>query len=243
MRRVKKKLKFSDWLQQSLLFVSRGPLVWLGYSLFVGILLVLGRISPILGIFCSVTCLFVGVGVAKYIDLKASSENPVGFFWAINKSLPLAVLAASAIVICWFVFMAIANILSGEFYKIGLFFFNWQLTPEYLRHRSIAQIAGWIYAYANASLIFVLLMLTSFVGWFSYPLMLFKNFSFSQAKERSEQVVSKNQGALYKMLGFIFFEAILCTTITPLLTPVLYMLSSTMMYISYKSVFEVDDNQ
>ncbi|MGZ8191141.1 MAG: hypothetical protein ACXWTS_07900 [Methylococcaceae bacterium] len=243
MKRVKKKLTFSNWLQQSLIFVSRGPVVWLGYSLFVGILLVLGRISLMLGIFCSVTSLFVGVGVAKYIDLKASSENPVGFFWAINKSLPLAVLTASAILICWFMFMAIANLLSGEFYKIGQFFFHWQLTPEYLKHRSIPQIAGWIYAYANAALIFVLLMLTSYVSWFSYPLMLFKNFSFSQAKEQSEKVVSKNQGAMYKMLGFIFVEAILCSTITPLLTPVLYMLTSTMLYVSYKSIFEADDNQ
>jgi hypothetical protein len=242
-KKVKKSPKFSDWLQQSLVFVSRAPVVWFGYSLCVGVLLMLGRISMILGIFSAVTCLFVGVGVAKYIDLKTTSANPVGFFWAINKSLPLAVLAATAIVSCWFVFMTIANIFSGDLNKIGQFFFNWQLTPEYMKHRSIPQIAGWLYAYANAALIFVLLMLTSFVSWFSHPLMLFKNMSFTQAKEQSELVVAKNQGAMYKTLGFILIEALLCSTVTPLLTPILYMLTSTMLYVSYKSVFEADDNQ
>jgi hypothetical protein len=40
-------------------------------------------------------------------------------------------------------------------------------------------------------------------------------------------------------LDFIFAEALLCMTVTPLLTPVLYMLTSTMMYVSYKGIFEV----
>lgn len=118
-----KKVKFSNWLQQSLLFVSHGPWVWAGYTLFVGILMPLGRVSLALGILLSVTSLFVGVGVAKYIDLKYSAENPVGFYWAVNKSLPLAVLAACSIMIFWFAFMAIANLFSGELYKIGQFFF------------------------------------------------------------------------------------------------------------------------
>ena len=234
-----KKAKFSDWLKQSLLFVSRGPWVWAGYTLFTGIILILGRVSLALGIFLSVTCLFAGVGVAKYIDLKYSAENPVGFYWAINKSLPLAVLAAISIVIFWFVFMAIANIFSGELYKIGQFFFNWELTPENLNHKTMRETADWIYGYANVTLMFVLLMLTTFASWFSYPLMLFKNYSWSEAKARGNQAVSKHQKAMYKLLGFIFAEAILCTTVTPLLTPVLYMLTSTMMYITYKGIFEV----
>jgi hypothetical protein len=112
-----KKAKFSGWLKQSLVFVSRGPWVWAGYTLFVGVLMTLGRVSLALGIFLSVTSLFVGVGVAKYIDIKYSAENPVGFYWAINKSLPLAVLAASTIVVFWFSFMAIANLITGELYK------------------------------------------------------------------------------------------------------------------------------
>ena len=233
-----KKAKFSHWLKQSLIFVSRGPWVWAGYTLFSGIILVLGRISLALGIFLSVTSLFVGVGVAKYIDLKYSAENPVGFYWAVNKSLPLAVLAAGTIMVFWFVFMAVANLLTGELYKIGRFFFFWELTPENLGHKSTREIADWIYAYANVTLIFTLLMLTTFASWFSYPLMLFKDHSWSQAKELGNFEVTRNQNAMYKMLGFIFAEAILCTTVTPLLTPVLYMLTSTMMYVSYKGIFE-----
>lgn len=234
-----KKAKFSVWLKQSLLFVSQGPRVWAGYTLLVGILMPLGRVSLALGILLSVTSLFVGVGVAKYIDLKYSAESPVGFYWAINKSLPLAVLAASAIMIFWFAFMAVANLFTGEFYKIAQFFFYWELTPENLNHQTTRELANWIYAYANITLIFTLLMLTTFASWFSYPLMLFKDHSWSEAKEKGNYAVIRNQNAMYKMLGFIFAEAIFCTTVTPLLTPVLYMLTATMMYVSYKSIFEV----
>jgi hypothetical protein len=233
-----KKAKFSNWLQQSLLFVSRGPWVWAGYTLFIGILMTFGRTSMALGILFSVTSLFVGVGVAKYIDIRHSTENPVGFYWAVNKSLPLAVLAACSIMIFWFAFMTVANLFTGEYYKIGQFFFYWELTPENLNHKSTREIAIWLYAYANITLIFTLLMLTTFASWFSYPLMLFKDYGWSQAKEESNYAVSRNQNALYKMLAFIFAEAILCTTVTPLLTPVLYMLTSTMMYVSYKGIFE-----
>jgi uncharacterized membrane protein len=123
--------------------------------------------------------------------------------------------------------------------KIGQFFFFWELTPENLIHKSTREIANWIYAYANVTLIFALLMLTTFASWFSYPLMLFKNQRWSEAKEQGNYAVSRNQNAMYKMLAFIFAEAILCTTVTPLLTPVLYMLTSTMMYVSYKGIFEV----
>lgn len=234
-----KKAKFSVWLKQSLLFVSQGPWVWAGYTLFVGMIMPLGRVSLALGILLSVTSLFVGVGIAKYIDLKYSAENPVGFYWAINKSLPLAVLAAGTIMVFWFAFMVIANLFTGELYKIGQFFFNWELTPENLNHKSTREIANWIYAYANITLIFTLLMLTTFASWFSYPLMLFKSYRWSQAKEDGDYAVSRNQNAIYKLLGFTFAEAILCTSVTPLLTPVLYMLTSTMMYVSYKGIFEV----
>ncbi|MDD2660287.1 MAG: hypothetical protein PHY54_11525 [Methylococcales bacterium] len=235
-----KKAKFSHWLKQSLLFVSRGPWVWAGYTLFTGILMTVGRASLALGILVSVTSLFVGVGIAKYIDLKYSAENPVGFYWAVNKSLPLAVLAAGAIMVFWFVFMVVANLFTGELYKIGQFFFFWELTPENLNQKSTREIADWIYSYSDITLMFTLLMLTTFASWYSYPLMLFKNYSWSQAIEEGNYAVSRNQNAMYKMLGFIFAEAILCTSVTPLLTPVLYMLTSTMMYVSYKGIFEVN---
>ena len=226
--------KFGYWLQTSLLFVGRGPLVWIGYTLFVAIVLVMGRISPFLGIFLSVVCLFTGVGVAKYIDLKYLGEAPVGLFWAVRQSLPLAIILATGIVIFWFFFMAIANIISGDFYKIGLFFFNWELTAENLNNKSVHDIASWLYTYANVVLIFVLLMLNTFASWFSYPLMLFNNYTWSEAKAQGDWITAKNQGAIYRMLGFIFMNAVLCSGIIPLLTPVLYMLVSTLMYLSYK---------
>ncbi|MDD5578896.1 MAG: hypothetical protein PHY16_06390 [Methylobacter sp.] len=234
-----KRASFSDWLRQALLFVGRGPLIWAGYCLFIEVILSVGRISLALGIFLSVTCLFVGVGIAKYIDLKYSGDYSIGFYEAINKSLPLAVIAATCIVISWFVFMALANIFSGEFYKIGRFFFYWELTPENLDNKSMREVAGWLYAYANVTLIFVLLMVTTFASWFSYPLMLFRNYSWSEAREQGGKAVAKNQKALYMLLGFVIIEALICTGITPLLTPVLYMLVSTLMYISYKNVFVV----
>ena len=81
-------------------------------------------------------------------------------------------------------------------------------------------------------------MVTTFASWFSYPLMLFKDYSWSQAREQGNYIVSRTQKAVYKMVGFIILEALLCTTVTPLLTPVLYMLTSTMMYVSYRALFE-----
>ncbi|MDO9215384.1 MAG: hypothetical protein Q8Q54_03830 [Methylococcales bacterium] len=227
--------KFSDWLKQSLLFISRDPIVWVSYTLLMGVLLMLGRVSPALGIFLAVVCLFVGVGIAKYIDMK-SSEQPVSLGYAINKSLPLAILAATIIVLCWFVFMVMANIFSGEPEKIGQFFFYWQLTPENLNRQTSREIASWIYGYANITLIFTLLMMTTFASWFTHSLMLFKDYSWSAAKETGNALMSKHQNALYKLLGFVFLEAVLCASVTPLLTPVLYMLTSTLMYISYKNV-------
>jgi len=229
-----KQAKFGFWLQQSLLFVARGPMVWIGYTLFMAILLIVGRISPALGIFSAVVCLFVGVGVAKYIDLKSSTEQSVGFFWAIQKSLPLAIIAGIGVVIFWFVFMAIANIISGDFYKIGLFFFNWELDLENINYKSVHDLASWIYTYADVALIFILLMLTTLGSWFSYPLMLFNNYSWSDAKKQGDWISAKSKGSMYRMLGFIFLNAILCSGIIPLFTPILYMLVSTLMYISYK---------
>jgi hypothetical protein len=234
--------KFSDWLKQSLLFISRDPIIWVSYTLLMGVLLVIGRISLALGIFLSVTCLLVGVGIAKYIDMK-SGERRVSLSYAISKSLPLSVLAGITIMLCWFVFMALATILSGEFYKIGQFFFYWQLTPENLNHKSSRELASWLYGYANIVLIFFLLMLTTFASWFSHSLMLFKDYHWSLAKEIGNKAVAKHQNALYKLLGFVFFEAVLCASITPLLTPVLYMLTSTLMYISYRNVFEANRSQ
>ncbi len=233
-----KKPTFSDWLRESLLFVAYGPMIWLSYSVCVGVLMTMGKTSLLLGIVFSVTSLFVGVGVAKYIDLKYSVETTVTLPWAIKKSLPLAILAAVTIVVFWFIFMVLAYVLMDELYKVGQFFFYWELTPQNIEYRSGREIAMWVYAYADVTLMFTVLMVTTFASWFSYPLMLFKDYSWSQAREQGNYIVSRNQKAVYKMVGFIILEALLCTTVTPLLTPVLYMLTSTMMYVSYRALFE-----
>lgn len=214
-------------------------MVWIGYTLFMGGVFVFGRISLALGVFFAVICLFVGVGIAKYIDLKISSERTPTIYWVINKSLPLAIIAASIIVILWFVFMATAAALSGEYYKIALFFFNWELTPENLKFKTMRELADWIFGFANVTLVFVLLMLTIFTSWFSHSLMLFQDLNLSDAKEQGMKAAVKNQNAIYKLMGFIIAQAILCSSITPLLTPFLYMLTSSLLYVSYKSIFEI----
>jgi len=206
--------------------------------LFIGLLLGIERVSLALGIFLAVTGLFVGVGLAKYIDMKASTNTSLSFYRAIVKSLPLAILAAGSLVICWFAFRMTANIYSGELYKIGRFFFYWELTAEHLNNKSTRQIAAWLYLPAIITLLFILLMLTTFASWFSYPLMLFKNYAWSQARQQGHEASVKHQAAMYKLLAFIFAAAFISAGAIPLLTPVLYMLVSTLMYVSYKTVFE-----
>ncbi|MGJ0430127.1 hypothetical protein [Methylobacter sp.] len=233
-----KRTSFSGWLSQALWLIGREPLVWIGYMLVIGLLLGVGRVSLALGVFLSVTSLFVGVGVAKYTDLKSSAGHSVSLYWAISKSLPLAVLAALSIVLCWFVFRLAANIYSEEWEKIAQFFYYWELTPENMDDKSLRQLAGWLYSSAIVALIFVLLMLTTFASWFSYPLMLFKSYTWSQAKEQGNKAVTRHLSAIYKLLGFVFAAVFIGGGMMPLLTPVLYALVSTLMYVSYQTIFE-----
>jgi hypothetical protein len=233
-----KRTSFSGWLSQALWLIGREPLVWIGYMLVIGLLLGVGRVSLALGVFLSVTSLFVGVGIAKYTDLKSSAGHSVSLYWAISKSLPLAVLAALSIVLCWFVFRLAANIYSEEWEKIAQFFYYWELTPENMDDKSLRQLAGWLYSSAIVALIFVLLMLTTFASWFSYPLMLFKNHTWSQAKEQGNKAVTRHLSAIYKLLGFVFAAVFVGAGVMPLLTPVLYVLVSTLMYVSYQTIFD-----
>jgi hypothetical protein len=233
------KITFSDWLQQSLQFIGRSPTVWFGCCLVIGMLMTLGRMSLALGVFVSIANLFVGVGMAKYIDLKHSGENPVRLGWALKKSLPLAILAAGSLVFFWGIFRTIAGIAAGDWQNIVNFFFNWEFTAENLQRQTTRELAIWLFGYANVALIFCLLMLNSFASWFSYPLMLFRNYSWSTAKVEGRAALSQCPNAFYKMQGFIFLQALLCLSVLPLLTPVLYMLTSTMMYVSYQSLFGV----
>lgn len=230
------KPKFSDWLQQSLRLLGQQPRLWLSYSLIVAALLLIGHLSQALGIFVAVVSLFVGVGLAKYTDLQQSAETKPSLSWVINKSLPLAIIAALIILLCWFVFLVTACLMSGEIYKIAQFFFHWEYTDSNRLHTNTRDLAVWLYSYADVALIFTVLMLSSFVGWFTHPLMLFRNETFSHAKEKNDYVTSRNQKAIYQLLAFIIFQALLCSTLTPLLTPVLYALVSVLIYMPYKSL-------
>jgi hypothetical protein len=232
-------ITFSNWLRESLQFIGRGPGTWFGCCLAIGLLMLLGHVSLALGIFVSIASLFAGVGVAKYIDLKYSADNPVSLLWAIKKSLPLAILAAGALVFFWGIFRTVAGIAAGDWQAIVRFFFAWEYTPENLQRQTARELAIWLFGYANVALMFCLLMLSSFASWFSYPLMLFRNYRWSAAKEEGRQVLSRHANAFYKMQGFIFLQAMLCLSVTPFLTPVLYMLTSTLMYVSYQSLFGI----
>jgi hypothetical protein len=236
---VNKVETFGGWLQQSLLFVKLAPWLWGGYTVFVGVFLTIGKVSMALGVLGAVACLFVGVGVSKYIDMRYSGQTNQPVSWAINKSLPLALLAGVGIMLCWFAFMVFANLLSGEYSKILDFFLQLDFSDVHLKRRSVREITSWLYDYATVALMFTLLMLCTLGNWFSYPLMLFQDYSWSRAKSLGKSTLATRKKALYNMLGFIFFEALMCGSLTPLLTPVLYMLTSTLMYVSYKNLFEI----
>lgn len=229
---------FGEWLQESFRFVGRGPVVWCGCCLALGVLMPLGRLSLALGVLVSLTSLFAGVGVAKYIDLRHRNDDPVPLSWALKKSLPLALLAAGSLVACWALFRIAAGIVAGDWQAIAKFFFQWEFTSENLRGLSnTRELAIWLFGYASVALIFCLLMMGSFANWFSYPLMLFRNYRWSAARDSGRAAASAHAGAFYKMQGFIVLQALLCLSVIPLLTPVLYMLTSTLMYVSYQSLF------
>lgn len=234
-----RKEKFGEWLQESLLFVKLDPWIWCGYTVAVGLILLIGTLSLALGIVCAVASLFVGVGVCKYIDMRHNKETYQPLSWAIKKSLPLALLAGIAIMACWFVFMAFSNLLSGEYGKILDFFLQLDFSDLHIKRRTVREISSQFYDYATVTLMFTLLMLCTLANWFSYPLMLFQDYGLSRAKDLGISTLATRRKTFYNMLGFIFFEALMCGGLTPLLTPVLYMLTSTLMYVSYKHLFEI----
>lgn len=237
-----RKEKFGDWLQESLLFVKLEPWIWCGYTLAIAVIMMIGKISLALGVLGAVTSLFVGVGVCKYIDMRHNRETSQPLSWAIKKSLPLALLAGTGMMLFWFAFMALSNLLSAEYGKILDFFLQLDFSGVHLKRWTTREIASWLYDYATVALMFTLLMLCTLASWFSFPLMLFQDYTLSRAKDLGNSTLATRKNALYYMLGFIFFEALMCGALTPLLTPVLYMLTSTLMYVSYKNLFEIKAN-
>lgn len=226
-------INFGNWLKQAVILMLSRPMVWLGYVLFCSLIFAVARVSLALGVFLAICCVFVGVGVAAYIDQKIDSLRK-----ALNQTLPLAIIAAATLVSCWFIFRLVANLYSGEYIKILQFFFLWELTPENLDGKSLRQLIGWLYSAAIMTPIFLMLMLNSFASWFSFPLMVFKKHPWSVAKEQGRQASVAHSSAFYKLMSLLFALAILGNSIIPIFTPLFYMLLSSLMYVSYKNVFE-----
>lgn len=230
--------QFSQCLQQSLIIIGSELWLWIGVTIAIAGLLVLGRPFPILGVFNTIMSVFLCVGLAKYCDLKHTHPKTAPTLsWVIKTSLPLAILVAIGIDLCWFVFMTAAYILSGAPAKIMIFFVNWQVLQHIPEFDNVHNFAAWLFTYANIALSFGLLILSAFVGWFTHPLMLFNNTRFSKAKQKSANAASQHRSALVKTIGFIIFQAFLCSTVTPLLTPVLLVLTGCLIYNSYKVTF------
>lgn len=228
-----KSITFSRWLVLAFELANKRPLIWLGYVVFLAIVLPMGRISLALSILISVSSLFIGVGIVAFI------HQTTGSLWnVIQKQIPLALSLAGILLFCWFVFRVIANINSGETEKIIQFFVHWELSPDNFQDKVFRQLIIWLYSSAIVTLIFVLLMLNSFGSWFSYPLMLFKHQSWSEAREAGRQAFNTHSNAMYKLTGFLLLMAFIGMGLVPLLTPLFYMLVSTLMYISYYDIFE-----
>ncbi len=228
-----KDITFTRWLLLAFELANKRPLVWLGYVVFLAVFLPLGRASLALGILVSVSSLFIGVGIVAYIHQGAGS------LWnVIQKQIPLAISLAGILLLCWFVFRIIANINSGETEKIVQFFFHWELSTDNFQDKPFRQLIMWLYSSAIVALIFALLMLNSFASWFSYPLMLFKHQSWGEARDLGRKAFNEHSAVMYKLTGFLLLTAFIGMGLVPLLTPLFYMLVSTLMYVSYYDIFE-----
>ncbi|WP_305908978.1 hypothetical protein Q9L42_007955 [Methylomarinum sp. Ch1-1] len=226
-------MTFGACLVQAFELANKRPALWLGCVLLMALLLGLERISLMLGILTSVSCLFVGVGIVAAID----RDEPLNLAAVISRHIGPALLWAAVIMLCWFVFRVVANLNAGESEKIVRFFFAWELTPENLAGKTLRQLILWLYSSAIVALIFVLLMINSFASWFSYPLMMFRRCGWSEARELGRRAFNENAGAMYKLNAFLLLCALIGMGLVPLLTPLFYMLVSTLMYVSYRQVF------
>ncbi len=231
-------LTLATCLVQSLALIGKRPVLWLFYMLFLSIILSAGLISMALGIFLSVTSLLIGISIAAYTDQDNSREQRV--FQFIDKHLALAMSLAVLLVLFWLVFRVVFNIYAGEPEKILQFFFEWQLTDAHYGDKNPQQVIAWLYGLAITTLIFLMLMMTSFASWFSYPLMAFKKMDWVQAKQFGRQASQEHNSGLMRLLIFILMLVFLGTGILPILTPLIYIWVSAMIYISYKIVIGID---
>jgi hypothetical protein len=228
-----KSITFTGWLMQAFELANRKPVLWLGGVILLGLLLCLGRISLALNIVVAVSSLFVGVGLVASID-QGESFKP---YQLLREHLPTALLLAVVLTLCWFGFRVIANFNNGEPEKVLQFFFHWELTHDNLQGKVFRELIVWLYSSAIVTLIFVFLMLSSFGSWFSYPLMVFEHCGWSEARERGNHAFRAHSAAMYKLSAFLLVGGLIGLGLIPLLTPLFYMLISTLMYVSYRDIF------
>lgn len=234
-----RKARFGDWLRKAFLFFRGHFRLWFAYVLVVAFGMMITGISQALGILFAVTSLFLGVAIAKYADIKETTpESTITLTWAINNSLPLSVIAGLAVMVFGFVVSTVVKIADGDYAGVFRYFFYFQLSPDVLDRVSLGDLGAWLFGYANLSLIFVLLMSLVFASWFSFPLMLFKGLPWSRAKLDGKQEEANCRDVLYKTVCSLVVTAFLCIELAPLLTPVLYAMTSILIFISYRDYFE-----
>lgn len=224
----------SLWLLQSWDLFKRRPFLWMLFLLasFPG--LTLGVISPFLGIIIAVMCLFFGVGLAAYVDKQLDSLQSL-----LRQCVPLALMAALTLVSCWFVFRLLANLSSNEAQNISLFF--WQGTQKFtaLQSQPWRLMTAGFYELAIVALIFTLLMLTSFASWFSFPLMTLNSYVWSVAKSEGQQAATRLRSGMTRLMYSSGLLIIFGLGWLPCLTPLVYLLISLLMYVTYKEAFIV----
>lgn len=228
-----KRVTLFRWLIETLALAGKNPLAWFAAVLVIGLLLGITRISLAVGILASVSSLFVGVGVAAAIDLQSKVTIPE----LLKQHLPTSVSLAVLIMLCWLMFRVVANLYSGEPERIPGFFFDWELTVGNLQDKTFIDLVGWLYSAGIVALILVLLMLGSYGSWFSYPLMVFEQCRWSEARDRGRQVFNRYGSILNKLSVFLLLGAFFGLGIFPLLTPLYYMFIATLMYVSYRDLF------
>ena len=233
---TKSEITFLNWVQDSLKLLLSHPVVWLNYFLWVCVLLSVGRISLALGIVLSAFSFLMTVSIADYVSEKKSEETKNTLMDMMRTYVPTAFSMAIMLMLCWFVFRVIFNIYSGEPEKIVSFFFDWQLFDQNIVDQGIREYSGWLYRAAIVTLIFLILMLTSFASWFSYPLMVCQGLNWSQAKYRGKTMTQDFHTVCQKQLAFSFFLAIVATGISPFLTPLIYIFTGVLLYVSFADI-------
>lgn len=228
-----------NWISTVFKIFAQKPSVCLLLLAFLMIALGLGRISLALGIVTSISTLFVTVGIIAQIDQSQDFQ----FSRVLRQHLPLSITLALLLMGFWFVFQTVSNIVNHQAEAIVDFFFDWQLTAEATNDKSLLRLTSWWYASAITGLIFTWLMLCSFASWFCYPLMIFKSYSYSLAREEGKKLFRENARLLYRLQTTMIILTLLCVGLLPILIPVLFMLYSGLMYVTYRDLSPNRDSQ